>query len=292
MTYVLARAVVAGVNQYCPSFVRVTFASAEFAQVGVQRPWFDQRIKLIFPSPGRRLPAMAAGDDWWQQWSALPEIERGSMRTYTVRAAHGDGADRTIDVDFVLHLEPGLTGPASRWAATAVPGDEVLIVAPKLGEEPGGAEFAPGSARRLLLAGDETAVPAIARILADVPRTVTGAAFLEVPTSDDIHDLDAPAGLDVTWLPRDGRVTWGDRLIPEVLAHFGSEPAPTAGPVGEDEVLWDTPTGPTDADLYAWIAGESAMVKTLRRHLVHDISLDREQVAFMGYWRRGVAMRS
>ena len=44
--------------------------------------------------------------------------------------------------------------------------------------------------------------------------------------------------------------------------------------------------------LYAWIAGESGVVTTLRRHLVKELGMDRRQVAFMGYWRRGVAMRS
>jgi NADPH-dependent ferric siderophore reductase len=43
---------------------------------------------------------------------------------------------------------------------------------------------------------------------------------------------------------------------------------------------------------YAWIAGESTVVTGLRRHLVNELGLDRGRVAFMGYWRRGVAMRS
>lgn len=43
--------------------------------------------------------------------------------------------------------------------------------------------------------------------------------------------------------------------------------------------------------LYAWIAGESRMVTTLRRALVSEVGVHRAQVAFMGYWRRGVAMK-
>ena len=70
-----------------------------------------------------------------------------------------------------------------------------------------------------------------------------------------------------------------------------------------DPNLWETPTysssgedvpggpGPHD-DLYAWIAGESKVVTGLRRHLVRGLGIDRRQVAFMGYWRQGVAMRS
>ena len=73
-----------------------------------------------------------------------------------------------------------------------------------------------------------------------------------------------------------------------------------------DPDLWETPTysssgeeldGPVTvghdvAGIYAWIAGESRMVTTLRRCLVNEVEMDRRQVAFMGYWRHGVAMRS
>lgn len=45
-------------------------------------------------------------------------------------------------------------------------------------------------------------------------------------------------------------------------------------------------------DTYAWIAGESWMVRCLRRSLVTELGVDRSQVAFMGYWREGVAMKS
>ncbi len=69
---------------------------------------------------------------------------------------------------------------------------------------------------------------------------------------------------------------------------------------GED-LLWETPeysglgeeiaAADAPAERYFWIAGESGVVTTLRRHLVKDLGIDRGQVAFMGYWRRGVAMR-
>ena len=56
------------------------------------------------------------------------------------------------------------------------------------------------------------------------------------------------------------------------------------------------PGGASDADVrdgvYAWIAGESRTVTGLRRALVKDHGIDRRQVAFMGYWRHGVAMKS
>ncbi|MCS6712115.1 siderophore-interacting protein [Brachybacterium sp. EF45031] len=39
--------------------------------------------------------------------------------------------------------------------------------------------------------------------------------------------------------------------------------------------------------LYAWLAGEAAVIKRLRRHLVREVGMDRNQVEFMGYWREG-----
>ena len=55
----------------------------------------------------------------------------------------------------------------------------------------------------------------------------------------------------------------------------------------DTELLWDSPVDPTTGDFYAWIAGEAATVKALRRHLVSDLGVARSNVAFMGYWRRG-----
>ena len=75
----------------------------------------------------------------------------------------------------------------------------------------------------------------------------------------------------------------------------------TSEDVATEDLLWETPAfsglgeelpdAGNHADRYFWIAGESGVVTTLRRHLVKDLGIDRSQVAFMGYWRKGVAMR-
>ena len=89
--------------------------------------------------------------------------------------------------------------------------------------------------------------------------------------------------------------------------HLGVGAAPLAEPDDVDPDLWETLTYSSSGeqvdtavrvvghdldDLYAWIAGESGVVTALRRALVNDLGMDRRQVAFMGYWRRGVSMRS
>ena len=270
------------VERLSPSFVRVELGGACLADFGVDGPLYDQRIKLVFPSEG------------------------GAQRTYTVREVRGEGAATRIVVDFVLHVEDGESGPGSAWAASAAIGDRVVLMAPRRGVEFGGIEFDPGTATRLLLAGDETAVPAICTVLEQLSDSATGAAFLEVPTAADVQEVRHPDGVEVMWLPRAGAAL-GSMLQSEVLAHLGAGAAPLAEPEEIDPDLWETPSysssgeaveaaltldGYDHADLYAWIAGESGVVTALRRALVRDLGMDRRQVAFMGYWRRGVAMRS
>jgi NADPH-dependent ferric siderophore reductase len=295
--FVLARASVSRIEPLSPNFVRITFGGDDLAEFGTGGAFYDQRIKLIFPGASGVVPSFTVDGDWYQSWLALPEEERGSMRTYSVRFA-GVG---TVVVDFVLHLQPGLTGPASLWASGAQVGDSLLLFGPRVGQQWGGIEYAPGDARTILLAGDETAAPAIARILEDVDRSVSGVAFIEVPVETDILTIDAPAGVEVRWMPRAG-AAHGTALIPAVLDYLGATPA-TEGIADADteDPLWETPIwstlgetlGSTEnhSDRYFWIAGESGVVTTLRRHLVKDLGIDRAQVAFMGYWRRGVAMR-
>jgi NADPH-dependent ferric siderophore reductase len=307
-TYILTRAAVRAVDRVSPSFVRVTFGGDELFEFGTPGAVFDSRIKLVFPPASGVLPELdRSSDDWWQSFLAVPEEDRGSMRTYSVRELRVDEATGTeVDVDFVLHLEPGLTGPASRWASEAAVGQELYLVGPRRGVlEHGGAEYEPGTADSVVLAGDETAAPAIARILEDAPRDLRGVAFIEVPSPADILRIDVPAGVEVHWLPRDAGEPHGLRLIPAVLGYLGDADATAEIRVkdidGED-LLWETPDysglgediGPAAAaplERYFWIAGESGVVTTLRRHLVKDLGIDRRQVAFMGYWRRGVAMR-
>lgn len=281
-----------------PTFLRVTFTGPDldrFADNG-----YDQRIKLVLPRPGARLEALLADPDWYGAWRALPEPLRNPIRTYTTRAVRQHL--REVDVDIVLHAHGG--GPASAWASAARPGDRLALVGPDVtypGAH-GGVEFTPPPAGcAVLLAGDETAVPAVSAILEQLPGQTRGEALLEVPEPDDALTIQAPPDLRVTWLPREG-AEHGSRLIPAVraaaerlLPTLAAAPAP-GGVLEEVDVdrtlLWEVPPAP-DGDaqapdrLAAWLAGEAGVIKTLRRHLVTERGLDRRAVAFMGYWRRG-----
>jgi NADPH-dependent ferric siderophore reductase len=247
-----------------PTFLRVSVTGPEldaFADNG-----FDQRFKLVFPLPGRGLADLPSGPDWYQRWRALPDGRRNPIRTYTVRQVRR--AAREVDVDMVCHGTD--SGPAARWAATARPGTRLGLIGPDAGYpgEHGGVEFRPPIATgAVLLAGDETAVPAVMAILERMPRTLAGEALLEVPHPADALTAAAPPPVRVSWLPRSGAPP-GSRLAPAVTAAAGRMPEP---------------------GLYAWLAGEAGVVRALRRHLVTDRGLDRGSVTFMGYWRRGHA---
>lgn len=304
----LARLRVRSVERLSPSFARIELGGPQMVDFGVDGPLYDQRIKLIFPGPVG-LPALHA-ETWWEEYAALPAATRGAVRTYTIAGVRGTGADTRILVDFVLHTRAH--GPGSDWALLAQVGDELLCVLPHRAHRAGGIEFEPGEADRLLLVGDETALPAIRQILRELPTQEggrTGAVFVEVPCAEDIHDLPAPEGVEITWLPRGERAI-GEPILAAVSAHLGFQPtaaaaarARVASVASVEDMPWETPTYSASGEgaaeelpgvdgRYAWIAGEAGMVTTLRRHLVGELGMPRRQVAFMGYWRQGVAMRA
>ena len=300
--HILFRVQVRSVTRLTPSFLRITFTGEELR-------WFadngdDQRIKVVLPGPdGALLQPPPAEENWYTHWLGLPEDRRNPMRTYTVRAARPE--QQEVDVDFVLH---GDGGPASRWAGSAVAGDAVQLVGPNR-RHPGSTRAVgwnpPPEESTLLIAGDETALPAVASILEGLPPTARGTVLIEVPEPDDVLELPGPTGVTVEWITRDGdehgvrlsaavrRVA--GRLLPPAL------PAPVTGrhesaqddlPESAEEDLWDVPEPadrPIAAPVYAWLAGEAGCIAGLRRHLVRDLGLDRRAVAFMGYWRHGTA---
>jgi NADPH-dependent ferric siderophore reductase len=289
------------IRRLTPSFRQVTFTGPDLDEFGDDG--LDQRIKLILPQrPG--VPEHLSGDPatWYARWRAMPDAIRPAMRTYTVRRVRP--ADREIDVVLVDHeTAGGAAGPAIRWLRSAAPGDEVVLVGPdaRSPDKHQGIDWRPGAATRLLLAGDETAAPAIVSILESLAgAAVTARAFVEVPDAADRLPVDLPANTRIHWLPRDAR-THGDLLGPSVtgwldghsrlLAEIrASGDQPLDDVVLDAELLWDSP-GPSGAAFYAWMAGEAAVIKALRRAIVTDRGVDRRQVAFMGYWRRGQAER-
>lgn len=325
---------VSSVQELSPNFRRITFGGYALRDFGVNGDTLDLRVKLMIPSlaaDGTELPLPVfemSMSGWYREWLAMDPAVRGSMRTYTVRHARLDTVYPEIDVDFVMHFDDqGNGGPAANWALNAKPGDALTLIGPNnraaqcaTAEAYGGIEWRPGLAQRVLLAGDETAIPAISAILESLPDYMTGHAFLEVPEAGDFLELSSPADIEITWLAR-GAAIGRSRPHGELLQEAVRKAVPVpgwvgikaadggAGPEPEDvnvdvDILWETPQRMETAEIqatknpdmpagampfYAWIAGEAAVIKDMRRYLVRDVGIDRKQVAFMGYWRQGKA---
>ena len=244
----------------------------------------------------------STGPDWYQAWLDLPDDVRPVMRTYTVRAFRPDRAE--IDVDLVLHgVTDGHAGPMASWADRARPGDALAVIGPDVpgtGRLWGTEWLPPTSARRLVIVGDETAVPAVGAIVESLPGGSRGVVLLEVPYPDDIQRWDAPSGLDMRWLVRhraeDVQATvHGAQLeaaVASAMAQLCGGPQEQAIALPDVDIdestLWEVPdTDDVASSIYAWIAGEAGVVKRLRRLVVGDFRVPRSSVAFMGYWREG-----
>jgi NADPH-dependent ferric siderophore reductase len=227
-----------------PRMVRVTLAGDALAGFGGDGP--DRRIKMFFPGPGQERPAVpraTSGGPVWPAGEARPAI-----RTYTVRRFDAHAGE--LDVDFVLHDGHG---PAAAWARDARPGCWVAV------SEPGGRYLPDPSAEFHVVIGDESALPAVATVLAALPPGAGATAFLEV--ADAAEEQRLPGDATVHWVHRGARAA-GVPLVDAVRA--------TAFPAGRGQ---------------AWLAGESAAVKQLREHLLAERGLDRRLVYATGYWR-------
>jgi NADPH-dependent ferric siderophore reductase len=240
---------VSGVRAVTPAVRRVTL-TAPAAVVAAAAP----TLSLLVPRVGDTAPHWPhVARDGRIVW---PQGSHGvALRSYTARRQDPDAGE--LDIDFVLHGD----GPAAAWAAAAVPG-AVLGVASSapLGDAPAG---------RLLLAGDETALPAISRILAAAAPGTRGVVLLEVAGADEEQPLPAPPGVELRWLHRAGAAPGTSTLLADAVAGL------------------DRPAGD---DVFAWVGAESATVRAVRADLRGRWGLRRSQHHAIGYWRRGRAM--
>ncbi|MBP2472524.1 NADPH-dependent ferric siderophore reductase [Crossiella equi] len=257
--YTIFEVTVRRIRQLTPSVRLFTFTGP--ALTGFATGGNDQRCKIFFPRPERADFVLPAGGDWYQAYLEMDPAVRPPMRTYTIRRF--DPERREVDVEFVLH---GDTGPASYWALRAEVGDPVAICGPDARHFPVlGNEFCPPEGTDYyLLCGDETALPAMMSIVDALGPGERAVVYAELPEAADAREVRSLGEVEVHWLPRQPGQRAGEALLPAVTA----APLPEGVP-------------------YAWLAGESGLVKRLRRHLVQGLGVDRKRVFFSGYWRVG-----
>jgi NADPH-dependent ferric siderophore reductase len=240
----LWRVPVLRVVRLTPHMTRVTVGGpdlADFAYDGT-----DQNVMLYFYPDDVELPEPLTLEAARGMWSQI----RPLTRTYTVSRYSSETCE--IDFDFVLHDD---AGPASDWAKRARPGDRLIFVGPSPAYQPD------PTADWHLLAGDETALPAIAAILRVLRPGVPARVFVEVEDAAEEQPLPSSADVQVTWLHRDGT----DDLLARAVAAA------------------ELPPGRVDA----WLAGERASMVALRQHLLTERGYERSRVRPTTYWRRG-----
>ncbi|MBB4682547.1 siderophore-interacting protein [Amycolatopsis jiangsuensis] len=206
----------------------------------------DAYVKVIFKVPGVEYPEPF---DMQRVREELPREHAPRMRTYTVRSY--DAAAGELVLDFVVHGDEGLAGP---WAQRAQPGDELLLAGP------GGAYAPRADAGWHLLAGDESALPAIAAAVEALPAGVPAQVFLLVEDAAEEQALVTKADVHVTWLHRSAG---GDLASAVRSAPWRSD------------------------DVHAFVHGEAGFVRDLRRYLFTEREVARERVSVSGYWREG-----
>ncbi|MGH3757809.1 siderophore-interacting protein [Actinophytocola sp.] len=265
--YALFRATVVRTSQVTPRLRRITFRGPDLA--GMASAGLDQRIKLFFPPPGHDEPVVPEGENWYAEFRAMPDDVRPAIRTYTVRDFRPDALE--LDVDIVLHGDGHAgSGPGASWAGRAAVGDRVAILAPDARHTPIlGYEFKPpADTAWSLVAGDETALPAITAIVESLPSGRQALVFVEVDSLAEVTPMPSAADVVLTWLSRAGAPAVGGGLL---RAAIGRTTFPQGRP-------------------YAWLAGESSAITDLRRHLVNERDIDKELVYFSGYWLLGSAI--
>lgn len=230
-----------------PTMQRVTFGGPGLEGFAITTP--TGHIKLFLPAEGERdvvLPTRGPNGLVWPEGGP-----RGVVRTYTPRRFDPDR--RELDVEFFLHG----TGPASTWAGRAVPGDQAAIAGPGRGYD------LDPSAPWFVIAGDESAIPAIGMIVEALPSTAAAHVYVEVASPADEQQLPAHPLTITNWVHR-GDAAPGARLEEALRA--------MALPHGDGRV---------------WVAGEAAMIRRVRYHLLAERALQPQQLVTRGYWQEG-----
>ncbi|GLK77274.1 NADPH-dependent ferric siderophore reductase [Methylopila jiangsuensis] len=241
------RLTVASAVEITPHMRRLTLTGPDIGRFMTDQSF---HVRLVIPQADG-LPTPRVGPDGKIAW---PENEpKPALRVYTIRRYDRDAG--TIDVDAVIHADPG---PGAAWAAAAKAGDLIGMVGPGGGGMPPESDW-------LLFAGDETALPAIGRMLETLPADARGEALLEIEDDGERQTLTAPAEVSIRWLSR-------------------AAGAPTLAEAVRAAAIPENAASP-----YVWAASESAAAQSMREHLRGERGLPKDRQHVVAYWRKGRA---
>lgn len=226
--------------------VRVTFADPDLEGLAVEHP--AASVRLLLPPAGAHELVMPS---WNGNEFLLPDGRRPTIRTFTPRRVDPEALE--LDLEIVIHGG----GVASEWAEVAEPGDPAAI------SGPGRGYAIDREAPAFLLAGDETAIPAISQLLEALPADKPVQVHIEVAHPDARLALPDHPRATVEWCDLPPDASPGDALVATVRG-----------------VVFPPGTR-------VWVAGEAAAVQRIRRHLFEDRGLPRAQASVRGYWKQG-----
>jgi NADPH-dependent ferric siderophore reductase len=242
------RVAVRRVESLSPRLARVTLSGPELAGWSADEP--AASVRVLLPTPGETALVVPT---WQGNEFLLPDGRRATIRTLTPRRF--DHAALELDVDIVLHGG----GVAAGWAAAAGPGDEAAISGPGRGYTID--QDAPG----FVLAGDETAIPAISQLLEHLPAEAPVDVYVEVAVPAARVPMPANARAAVHWLDPRPDAAPGDALVAAISGV-------------------DILTGSR-----IWAAGEAVAMQRIRRHLFEERGWSRAGAVVRGYWKHGRA---
>ncbi|MCA9880163.1 MAG: siderophore-interacting protein [Thermomicrobiales bacterium] len=236
------------VQRVTPRLVRITLGGK--ALEGFQTLSPQDHVKLIIPSGGSPLLLPEVTDQGLQFPAGF---DRSSMRDYTPRRF--DAGAGELDLDIVLHG----AGLVSTWAEQVEPGEAAGVLGPR------GSHIVEPVFPWYLFAGDETALPTIARWLEELPAGTRAIAVIEVADAAEEQKLETAAELDVHWVHR--AAAPGQRDLLETAVRQIALP---------------------EGDGFVWAGGEATALTPIRRYFLRECRLPRERVEVSGHWKRGV----
>ena len=234
------------IESLTPYMTRVTFHGDALEGLAVDLP--AASVRLLLPSSATRDLVLP---EWNGNEFLLADGKRPVIRTFTPRRV--DSGRFEIDLDVVIHEG----GAVSAWIGSAAPGDAAAISGPGRGYavDPDTTSF--------VLAGDETAIPAISQLLEAVPPAAAVSVVIEIRHLQARMELPRDGDVHVDWVQRSSADAPGEALL-AAIRRTTIEPGAKV-----------------------WVAGEAASLHRIRRHLFDERGLQRSNVTARGYWKHG-----
>jgi NADPH-dependent ferric siderophore reductase len=234
-----------------PRLVRLTLGGPELEGLDIGLP--ASSVRLLVPSPGAEEPEELEIPAWNGNEFLYSDGSRPAIRTVTPLAFSPESTELVVEI--VRHGD----GPLAQFAEGARPGARAAVSGTGRGYD------VDAGARSFLVAGDESAIPAISSLLPALPDEAEVRVLIEVASPDARVELPPHPGVTVEW-----------RELPP-----GSRPG--------DALLAGVTSATLDPEVRVWAAGEAAAVQRIRKHLFDERGLGRSQAVVRGYWKHGRA---